>query len=479
MNDVSAGYRYEVLAQQVMMLIDAGALAPGARAPSLRDVSKNYGVSLSTAIQAYKVLEDRGYVRAREKSGYFVVRRQESDRNLPLTSNPPIKGREISLGKGLFTLIENAANPDFVPLGGAIPSSELLSAQKLDLTLARIARAKGGQLNVYTDMRGDPDLRRQISLRAMKRHHHAPPSDIVITNGCTEALSIALQAVTQPGDTVVVESPTYFGHFQILKCNGLQVMELPCHAQTGVVIESLEKALKTHDIAACLLSSSFNNPLGGVTSEDDKRSILDILARHKTPLIEDDIYGELYFGDERPVPYSAITPNADVIYCNSFSKTLAPGYRIGWVASARHVNELLEKKFAASLCTPTLPQAALAEFLSSAAYDTHLRRVRRAVAETIHKTQRAVEDSFPQDTRMSNPAGGASLWLEMNESTDTERLYDLALSERICFAPGTVFTSTDLYRNCLRLNCANIWDSRIERGVRRIGALACQELGAR
>ncbi len=242
-------------------------------------------------------------------------------------------------------------------------------------------------------------------------------------------------------------------------------------------IAALERALAAKPVAACLFSSGFNNPLGCEMSDGKKRAILALLARHRVPLIEDDIYGDIYFGKKRPKPFVALAPGADIIYCSSFSKTLAPGYRTGWVATGRFMQRILEAKFSLTLCGAALPQAAIAAFLSSGGYDNHLRRVRRVFAENIDRMTRAIDRSFPATTRVTRPAGGFVLWLELPASFDSRRLFAAAIARGICFAPGDLFSAAKTHRNCFRLSCGHVWNDRIERSIETLGALAAKILG--
>jgi DNA-binding transcriptional MocR family regulator len=465
-------YRYEELARFITGLVDGGTLAPGARVPSLRQISRQRRASLSTAIQAYRHLEDRGILEARPQSGFYVARRAASSLKAPTVTRPPGRATNVSVSGVVEKLLEYAADPKLVPLGCAIPSAKLLAAGRLDRFLARAARVHGIALNTYTAPHGDLRLRQEIARRAMRWGQALSPADIAITCGCTEALALALKAVARPGDTVAIESPTYFGLLQVIEAFGLKALELPTDAETGVDLAALKRALNHHRIAACLFASSFNNPLGCTMPEDEKVALLDLLARHGVPLIEDDIYGDIFFADERPKPFMALDPHGVTIYCGSFSKTVAPGYRVGWIVTGRHMAKVLQGKFALTLCSPALPQAALADFLATGGYDSHLRRIRRTFGDTIDRMTRAIERSFPEGTRVSRPAGGFVLWLELPKAVSTRALFSRALGKGICFAPGDVFSASGRYANCLRLSCGHGWDARIENGVATLGALA-------
>ena len=469
-------YRYEELAQFIAGLVENGTLLPGSRAPSLRQISKQRRASLSTALQAYRLLEDRGILEARPQSGFYVAKGARVPLEAPAVSRPPGRATSVAVSDLVLKLLEYAADPRFVPLGCAIPSAELLAAGRLDRFLARAARVKGADYNVYTHPKGDPDLRHEIARRALRWGQGLSPEDVAITCGCTEALTLALKAVSRPGETIAIESPTYFGLLQVIEALNLKALELPTDPQSGVDLKALGKALKNGAVAACLFSSSFNNPLGCTMPEDKKLAVLELLAEHDVPLIEDDIYGDIYFGNERPRPFMALDRQGNTIYCSSFSKTLAPGYRVGWIATGRHMRRVLESKFALTLCGPALPQAALAAFLASGGYDSHLRRMRRTFAANIERMIRAIGRSFPGDTKVTRPAGGFVLWLELPRSLDCRALFDRALDAGVCFAPGDVFSASGRYSNFLRLSCGYPWDARIEHGVETLGRIAAAAL---
>jgi DNA-binding transcriptional MocR family regulator len=465
-------HRYEELASFITGLVDTGVLRPGARAPSLRRLSRERRTSLSTTLQAYQLLEDRGVLEARPRSGFYVARRAAVSLEAPAISQPPDTATSVAISATVLKLLEYAADRQLVPLGCAIPSAELLAAGRLDRFLARAARVKGIHYNVYTTPKGDLPLRQEITRRALRWGQALSPEDIVVTCGCTEALTLALKAVSRPGDTIAIESPTYFGLLHVLEALDLKALELPTDSATGVDLPRLERALEKKSVTACLLSSSFNNPLGCTMPDDKKTALVRLLAEHGVPLIEDDVYGDIYFGAERPKPFGALDPSGNTIYCSSFSKTIAPGYRIGWLASGRHMQRVLEHKLASTLSSPALPQAALADFLSSGAYDSHLRRIRRTFAENIDQMIRVIERCFPRGTKVSRPAGGFVLWVELPRPIDSRALFEEALRRGICFVPGDVFSASRCYTHCLRLSCGHGWDGRIEDGLVTVGEMA-------
>jgi DNA-binding transcriptional MocR family regulator len=467
-----AGYRYQDVAHFITALVDNGTLPLGSRAPSLRETCRQHRISLSTALQAYRLLEDHGVLKARPQSGYYVARDRASFLKTPAISRPSAKPIAVSVSALRLELLEYAHDSALIPLGSAIPGAELLAAGRLDRFLARAARVRGFESNTYTLPKGDPQLRQEIARRAVRWGQAIAPDDIAVTCGCTEAITLALSAVAVPGDTIAIESPTYFGFLRAIEALHLKAIELPTDAATGIDLGALSQALKSGNITACLLSSSFNNPLGCTMPDEKKRAALDLLARHRVPLIEDDIYGDIYFGNERPRPFMALDRHGDVIYCSSFSKTLAPGYRVGWIAVGRRMQKVLERKAALTLCTPALTQVALADFLSSGGYDSHLRRIRRAFHHNVVQMTRAIEKTFPDGTKITQPAGGFVLWLELPRPLKSRELFRQAVEQGICFAPGDVFSPSGGYHNCLRLSCGHPWNARIERGITTLGALA-------
>jgi DNA-binding transcriptional MocR family regulator len=420
----------------------------------------------------YRLLEDRGVLEARPQSGFYVAKGGMVSLETPTMSKPRGKATTVAVSSVVVKLLDYASDPRLVPLGCAIPSAQLLAAGRLDRFLARAARVKGNEHNIYTVPKGDSRLRLEIARRALRWGQALSPEDIAITCGCTDAVTLALKTVSKPGDTIAIESPTYFGLLHALEALDLKALELPTDATSGIDLSALERALNRTTIKACLLSSSFNNPLGCTISDGKKIAVLDLLAEHKVPLIEDDIYGDIYFGEDRPKPFMALDRRGNTLYCSSFSKTIAPGYRIGWIATGRHMQKVLERKFAFTLCGPALPQAAFADFLSSGSYDNHLRRIRRVFEHSIAHMVRAIDKAFPKGTKVTRPAGGFVLWLELPSHLNSRALSEEALEHGICVVPGDVFSASGRYTNCLRLSCGYGWDARIEKGLVTLGELA-------
>ena len=468
-------FRYEQLAQFIEQQVRSGTLAPGAPAPSLRELSRQHGASLTTAVQAYRLLEDRGVLSARPQSGFYVHGTRLVP-PVPNASKASARPRDVSQSGLMRALLEHASDERFVALGCAIPSVELLASRRLDGLLARTARTDGARHNVYLEARGWPALRHEIARRALRWGHAANVDQIVVTCGATEALALALKAVARPGDVIGIESPTYFGLLQLLRAQGLQAVELATSAETGVRIDALRDTLRQHKLRACVLSSSFSNPLGFTMPEADKLAVLRLLRQHRATLIEDDVYGDLHFDAVRPPPFKALDRHDNVLYCASFSKTLAPGYRMGWIDAGPRVDQVIEAKFSTTLCGPVLQQVALAEYLACGGYDHHLRRLRRLLAGTMQRMAHEVALTFPAGTRLSRPRGGFVLWVELDKRVDTRALFLAALEQGVCLAPGAIFSATGQHGHCLRLSGGQGWSPRLQAGIGVVGDLVKKAL---
>lgn len=465
---------YEQIVAHIGSLVDRGALRPGERIPSVRRLSLQRGVSINTVLQAYRLLEDRGMIEARPQSGYYVRPRLWRPPPEPEPSDPPPGATRVSVVDLVMSVLHAARSPDIVPLGAAVPSPELLPTLALNRAMASIARRLGRSSNAYEFSPGSEALRVQIARRALEAGCTLAPDDIITTCGCQEALMLSVLAVARPGDTIAIESPTFYGILQTIEVLGLRALEIPTHPRDGMNIEALAFAIEQRRVRAVLLVSNFNNPLGSRLPDARKRQLVALLAAHDIPLIEDDIYGDLGFDPVRPKSAKAFDRKGLVLLCSSFSKTLAPGYRVGWVAPGRFMREVERMKLVSSVATPTLPQLAIAEFLSNGGYDRYLRRVRRAYAEQVGTMTRAISRSFPDGTKVTRPLGGYVLWVELPRGVDALELHRLALTQRISIAPGPIFSAKQKYRNFVRLNCAHPWSEAIEQAVVTLGRLVAE-----
>lgn len=464
-------HKYIDVAERIEKLIENGVLKVGDKLLSVRALSKEQGISLSTAFQSYYHLESKGLIEARPQSGYYVKFSREHILDLPKCCEPLDDAMPVSVDEMISSVYHDLNNDKLIHFSLGVPSIELLPAAKLNKAVMQAIRESKTSCMGYEHIQGNIALRRQIARQAFNWGGTPSEEDIVVTAGCVEALALCIKAVTKPGDTVAIESPTYFAIFQVMESHGLKVVEIPTDPVTGVDIAYLERAIPRFNIKACLFVNNFNNPLGSCMPDENKKQLVDMLAKKEIPLIEDDIYGEMYFGKTRPKTCKSFDTKGLVLHCSSFSKSLAPGYRIGWIIPGRFKGQVIRLKRMHTVATNTLSQAAIALFLSNGRYELHLRHLRRALHTQSLRYVQAISEYFPDDTLMTRPQGGFVLWVELNKGVDTYKLHKRALKQNIGIAPGQIFSAQARFENCFRLSYGEPWSNRIEEGIKTLGKL--------
>jgi len=467
---IAMNYRYETLAENIEQAIAKGVYPVGARLPSIRQTGRNHRVSLTTAMQAYARLEERGLIHTRPKSGHFVSQPVEA-RSVLLKSRPRQQPGEATISKIAMDVVAASSRSGMVALGAAVPGPATLPLAELSRCYARAARMHRTRASLYEAPNGAPELRSAISRLLLDLSCNEGPEDIVISNGAQEALVLALRAIAKPGDIVAIESPTYFGVIQALEALGLRALEIPTDPRRGIDIDALEAAAMTHKLCACILMPNIQNPLGFRMADADKEYVVALLARRGVVLIEDDVFGALGIGTSRPKAAKAFDQAGNVILLGSFSKTISPALRIGWLAPGRYREEIERQKFLLNLSSATIPQLAMADFLTGNRY----RRATQAAAVIYARRLRRLRDevikAFPDGTTCSVPVGGLFLWVALPASFDTMALFQEALAEGMSISPGRLFTRSRDYRNCLRLSCAAIDEEKIPNAIARLRAL--------
>jgi DNA-binding transcriptional MocR family regulator len=461
---------YQDVARRLCLMIDQGTFAVGERVPSVRALSRQWSVSITTVLDAYRLLEREGRLAARPQSGYYVQARSVPAQECLGMSRPARGPSEISINDLAMMVLRDARNPALLQLGAAIPNPALMPLAELNRMLALVARRDGVALSSYGSVLGLEELRVQVARRALTAGLAIDPASVLITSGCMEGLSLALRATCRPGDTVAIESPIYYGILQGIAALGLKVVEIPTHPREGISLEHLERAIKQHAVRACLVIGSFSNPLGCCAPPSDKRELVQLLARHDLPLIEDDIYGELSHDEQRPPPYKSFDRDDRVLLCGSFSKSLTPGIRVGHIIPGRWQRQVEHLKFTSTIACPGIPQAAVAELLASGRFDRHLRRLRPIYARLVNDMADAVMRTFPEGTRCTRPTGGHVLWVELPHGIDALKLYELAIAAGMTIAPGHLFSATPRYCNSIRLN-VTFWSAEVARALALLGGL--------
>lgn len=469
---------YEQVADRIQDLIAEGTLQPGDRLPSVRKLHQQLSVSISTVLEAYRLLEDRGLICARPQSGYYVKLRLRLSPHEPALTMPP-KKPSLTDNSLAFRVIRTIRDSNTLKLGAAIPSSELLPLAALNRLMGHVLRSQPEMAHAYDVPPGCEPLRHEVARRLMEAGCSISPDQIVTTNGTFEAVYLSLKAVTKPGDTVAIESPTYYGLLEALEVLHLKALELPTHPREGLSLEHLEAALQKRKVAACAIVSNFSNPLGSCMNDLKKKQLVDLMTRYQTPLIEDDIYGDLQFEGSRPKALKAFDREGWVLYCASHSKTLSPGLRVGWSVAGNYQAKVEQLKLVINQTTAIAPQLTIAAFLANGGYDRHLRHLRRAYQSQLMRMTQAICDYFPNETKVTRPQGGHVLWLELPEPFDSMRLYETALEHGISITPGAVFSPSGGYVNCLRLNCGLPWTDEIDRAMQTLGKLIDRQLSCR
>lgn len=472
--------RYEALAEEIAQSIRTGVMKLGDRLPSVRQASERRDVSPSTVFQAYYLLEARGLIRARERSGYYVI---AGDQSLPpepeVSSRPAEESTAVDVSQLVFDVLQSTRTRDVVPFGSAFPSPLLFPLPRLARSMAASVQDMNPWSTVDDLTPGNASLRRQIALRYLADGLHIHTDEIIISNGALEALNLCLQAVTRPGDSVVIESPTFYAALQALERIGLNAIEVPTHPRDGIDLDALAHALERHKPKACWLMTNFQNPLGSLMPDEKKKALVELLAEHEVPLIEDDVYGELYFGSRRPLPAKAFDRKGLVMHCSSFSKCLAPGYRVGWAVPGRFAERVARLKLTTTLSTSAPAQAALADYLAKGGYDKHLRQLRHALSVQQSAMSQAVVRYFPKGTKATRPNGGYFLWIELPGRVNTLEVHRQALSLGISSAPGPMFSARRSFTNCIRLNYGHIWNAKAEAALATLGRLIATHMEVR
>jgi DNA-binding transcriptional MocR family regulator len=472
MQDFKTDYIYSAIASNIEKQIVSGVLKMGDKLPSVRVISRENGASISTILQAYYTLESKGLIEARPQSGYYVTHCSRLLPGMMTTSNPNNNSRENDIDSIIARVYTEVGKKDNLIFSVGVPSSDLLPLAKLNKSVTQAVRELEDGGTAYESVLGNTRLRRQIARHSYTWDGDLTEDDIITTAGCMNALANCMVSLASKGDTIAVESPVYFGILQLARSLGLNIIELPTNAQTGIEIEALERELKSNKIKLCLLVSNFSNPIGSCMPDEHKKKVVQLMEHYNVPLIEDDLYGDVYFGSHRPKSCKTYDESGMVLWCGSFSKTLAPGYRVGWVAPGKFKSSIIKTKLFHNLSSTTITQEAIGIFLENGRYENHLRKMRHTLHGNSLNFLRTISEHFPEGTKVSRPQGGFILWLELPKSINTMDLYELALRHGISIAPGRMFTSKQQYSNCLRLSYGVAWNDEVKFGLEKLGMLA-------
>lgn len=457
----------EAIEQQIMDEV----LKIGDKLPSVRLMSKEHSMSVSTILQAYYHLEAKGLIESRPQSGYYVRFNPSRFPHKIEKSNPAQTIRTKNVEAIIEQVYDDFSLKGITRFSLSVPAPEILPLARLNKSMMQALRELPANGTSYEQIQGNDLLRRQVARWSMHWGGHLNAGDLITTSGCMNAISYCLMALTKPGDTIAVESPVYFGMLRFAQSIGLKVLELPTDPDTGVDPDDVKKALNQHDVKACFFVTNFSNPTGYCMPDEQKLAMVKLLSQHGVPLIEDDLYGDVYFGKSRPRSCKSFDEEGNVLWCSSISKTLAPGYRVGWVAPGKYLDKVKRLKMYHSITSATAQQQAIASFLATGHYESHLRKLRQTLHSNSLQFTRAIGEYFPEGVKLSNPKGGFILWLELDKKIDTYVLYQEAMQYKISIAPGTMFTLQDRYQNCMRLSYGMAWTPEIDKALKKLGNL--------
>lgn len=478
-NFTTTDHLYMQLADGLEKMISADVLKIGDKLPSVRMLSEEYGISMGTAFQAYYHLEGKGLIESRPKSGYYVRFNQQRFRDLPKVIQPDVHTHEVSVKEMIASIYDDIAinNDKVINFALAVPDVSLLPLAKINKSVMHALRNSKDHCISYEDTQGNPELRKQIARLSFNWGGKVKSDEVVVTSGCLEAITMCLRAVTQKGDTVAVESPNYFGIYQAIENLGLKVVEISSCPETGLDLACLQKVLKKIPVKACVVTPNFNNPSGGCMPDENKKSLVSLISKYHIPLIEDDIYGDLYFGKNRPRTCKYFDTKGLVMHCSSLSKSLAPGYRIGWVLPGQFIEEVKLVKRMNNISSPTLTQAAMAHFLQNGRYEYHLKNMRKAMHTQCLRYMQGVIDHFPEDSKVSRPQGGFVLWVQLNKKVNAFRLRSEAMKHHISVVPGKIFSASCNYNNFIRISFGKPWSEDMDYGLMMLGKLIRKMIG--
>jgi DNA-binding transcriptional MocR family regulator len=472
---------YETLAADFSSLIAQGVIQEGERIPSVRQTSQHHKLSISTVIRAFLLLESQGVIESRPQSGYFVRKRPILPAPAADVAAPPALSDLTSAPElDITTLVLStlrSIDQGSIPLGSPYPDPAPYPWLKLNQYAHSIGR-RYPHWNMMGDLPpGNPELIRQIARRHLEHGLAVNASEIIITLGATEAINLCLQAVAKPGDAIAVESPTYYALLNAIECMGMRAVEIETNPETGISLEALERAITTESIAACIVMPNFQNPMGYQMSNERKRELVELLTKYDVPVIENDVYHELYYGDSHPCSLKVWDTKGLVLHCNSFTKSLSAGYRIGWTLPGRYKAQVEKLKFLNTLSTSAQSQLAIAEYLSNDGYDYHLRKIRKNYNQQANIMSSAVQRFFPDGVSVSKPSGGYLLWVGLPGNVRALDLYARAHERGISIGPGNMFATGDAFQHWIRLNYSYAWTAEIEAAVRTLGLLVGELAG--
>lgn len=371
-------------------------------------------------------------------------------------------------------ILKVTEQPEVISFAGGLPAPEVFPVEALARAHQQVFATEGAQACQYSTTEGWLPLRDWIANRMRQRGiSHAAPERVLITNGSQQGIDLVAKIFLEPGDSVVVENPSYLAALQVF--NGFEANLVTVGSDDdGMRVEEVERAITSprRRPKFIYVVSQFHNPKGTTLTLERRRILLDIARRYRVPIIEDDPYGELRYLGAPVLPLAAMDTDGLVIYLSTFSKTLSPGMRVGWTHSSEEIfRALVRAKQAADLHTNTIQQHAAATLLATFDFHAHVEHIKSVYGERRNVMVSALAEYFPDSARWTRPDGGLFLWVELPGDVCAEELFEKAIKERVAFVPGTSFFAAAARRNFMRLNFSNCSPNLIEEGIHRLGNL--------
>lgn len=471
MNQLPKNFLYLQLADELEKKINAGDFAIGSKLPSVRMLHRKLGLSVTTVYEALIELERRNFVEAQPRSGFYVKKTLQHRLKAPKIKKHHFEPNEVKVDELIESIFEAMDDHSMIQFGGAAPAIELLPLKRLSQAICTVPNTAINAALEYGLPQGCTELRSEIAKRIFGYARNITADQIVVTNGCQEALFLCLRAVTKPGDTVVIESPTFPGMFALLEDLKLKALEIPTHPDTGVDLGTLERALEEHIVKTGIFIPNIHNPFGYIMSERNKKRLVQMFNEKNIPLIEDGVYHDLYSGSEILSTLKTYDKKDLVMLCSSFSKTIAPGLRIGWTIPGKFKKTVLRLKLNSSITSSCFNQLVILECLKTGFYDRHLRKMRNSLKIQMAQMTEAIARYFPENIKITKPKGGLLLWIELDESIDAYTVFSKALKQGVSILPGLLFSNSKRFTNCIRINCGHPWQDKLEHGIATLGKI--------
>lgn len=457
------GFQYQQLAQQISSKIEHGELREGQRLMSLRQYAEQQKVSLNTAKSCYELLEAQGLIFVKPKQGYFVQAQPRAPLQTPVPQHPDFLSipRDVSNLELQMEIHEAAIKNELIHLGSIQLSPNLVPVEVIRKSLQRALKHSKPEDFLYSDRQGHIQLRQALSAHWAEDGIHLSPEDVYITNGCMPALSVVIQSISHAGDSIIVPTPNFNGQLQLLAVLKRKMIEIPASTE-GLDLLRLEQAMQNPAAKACLITSNFQNPLGFCLSHQDKEKIAQLAAKYQCYVIEDDIYAECSFSQQRPLPIKYWDESGYVIYCGSISKSLSTAYRVGWFCVPERLKHLRYKFISKNVAVNTPLQLGLVDLIYSRAYRQHLRTLGPILKQQVAQYREFLIQAFHGvEMSINQPSGGYALWLQFPDQIDSLAMYYYAQSHGINIVPGKVFGEDQRYNNCIRLNAGHALSAQI------------------